>query len=741
MDAYGPLEADDPGRIGRYRIVGRLGLGGMGRVYLGRSPGGRAVAVKVVRDELAEDAEFRRRFVREVEAARRVTGFFTAAVVDADPDGDKPWLATAYVPGMSLEAAVAAHGPWPERSVRALGAALAEALEGVHGAGVVHRDLKPSNVLLAADGPRLIDFGISLAAEGTRLTMTGAAVGTPGFMSPEQLRGAAVGPASDVFALGAVLAHAATGAGPFGGGSAHALNYRVVHEPPDLTGVPSGLADVVRRCLAKDPGERPALPDLVAELGGDGPDGPEAGSPAGAGWLPEAVTAVLTREYTGAVDASTDTVAEPAVSPTASPVASPAPTKVATAPYPASPRPEASGTSEASGGRRPSAPAGRWRRAAVPAGAAAALAVVVAAVLVLGRGSGEGAAEPEPTPAQPKLTQLWSHGTGPHGRPVVRDGRVYFTPEGSVHAVDADTGDPLWKYGERITALSLSAVGESLYFENGAATEESVVQALDARSGKRRWVYEPGQTVYQGPIVADGTVYVTCREFGDYEKPTHLHAVDAGTGAKKWSRTAGRLVGGLAAAGGTVYYSSITDDGRARHLYALDARTGEQRWKVRLEGDVRNREVSLTVANGVVYGVREDGVLSARDLNGRLLWNHQTEIEDFDDVETPAIADGIVYLGGNGHNAGGEVVAVDARTGKELWRYDTGALTAPPTVEDGTVYADNDEGRLHLLDARTGDSLGGLRLADGSNANAAVAGGIVYFDAGDERLRAAEITR
>ncbi|MDW6063609.1 serine/threonine-protein kinase [Streptomyces sp. FXJ1.4098] len=184
MGAIAPLEAGDPERVGRYRIVGRLGRGGMGQVYLGRSPGGRAVAVKVVRAELADDPDFRRRFVREVAAARQVTGFFTAAVVDADPEGMPPWLATEYVPGMSLDAAVAAHGAWQESSVLALGAALAEALEAVHGADVVHRDLKPSNVLLAADGPRLIDFGISLASEATKLTLTGAMVGTPGFMSP-----------------------------------------------------------------------------------------------------------------------------------------------------------------------------------------------------------------------------------------------------------------------------------------------------------------------------------------------------------------------------------------------------------------------------------------------------------------------------------------------------------------------------------------------------------------------------
>ncbi|MFE2095358.1 serine/threonine-protein kinase, partial [Streptomyces sp. NPDC059460] len=235
----------------------------MGRVYLGRSASGRAVAVKVVRAELAEDTGFLRRFAREVEAARRVTGFFTAAVVDADLEGSPAWLATAYVPGMSLEAAVRTHGAWSQGSVLALGAGLAEALEAIHGAGLVHRDLKPSNVLLSADGPRLIDFGISAVAGASVLTETGMMVGTPGFMSPEQMTGKTVGPASDVFSLGAVLAFAATGVGPFGTGSAHAVNFRAVYEEPDLGGLPPGL-DVIGRCLAKDPGQRPTVPDLVA---------------------------------------------------------------------------------------------------------------------------------------------------------------------------------------------------------------------------------------------------------------------------------------------------------------------------------------------------------------------------------------------------------------------------------------------------------------------------------------------
>ena len=223
------LQPDDPQSIGPYRLVGQLGQGGMGRVFLGVSPGGRPVAVKAIRAELAANPEFRARFGREVAAARRVSGVFTAQVVDADVDGPVAWMATAYVPGPSLAEAVDTHGPLPEASLLALAAGLAESLNAIHAVGVVHRDLKPSNVLLAEDGPRVIDFGISRAAESTMLTQAGLVVGSPGFMSPEQAMGSDVGPPSDIFNLGAVLAFAATGEGPFGTGTTAALLYRVVH--------------------------------------------------------------------------------------------------------------------------------------------------------------------------------------------------------------------------------------------------------------------------------------------------------------------------------------------------------------------------------------------------------------------------------------------------------------------------------------------------------------------------------
>lgn len=261
------LRPGDPERIGDYTTLGRLGQGAMGTVFLARSPGGRQVAVKVVRTELADNDGFRQRFHREVAAMRAVGGFWTAAVVDADPDAPSPWLATEYVPGPTLQDAVAAEGPLTAPHTRALAAGLAEALRAVHGAGLVHRDLKPANVLLASDGPRVIDFGIAKALEGAALTATGMVVGTPGFLSPEQIEGRDVTPASDVFALGAVLVYAATGEGPFGTGTLPALVYRVVHGEPNLDGLPDDLRSLVVRCLDRRPDARPTPAELLAEVG------------------------------------------------------------------------------------------------------------------------------------------------------------------------------------------------------------------------------------------------------------------------------------------------------------------------------------------------------------------------------------------------------------------------------------------------------------------------------------------
>ncbi|MFF7438413.1 protein kinase [Streptomyces sp. NPDC008122] len=262
-EIFQPLAADDPKTVAGYRLAARLGAGGMGKVYLSYTPGGRPVAIKLIRPEFGEDAEFRRRFAQEVRSAQRVQGLFTAPVIDADPEGTQPWLATAYVPGPSLADAVVAHGALPVETVLLLVAGMAEALHVIHGAGIVHRDLKPSNVLLASDGPRVIDFGIAHAADATSLTGSGVTIGTPSFMAPEQAAGSRVTPATDVFALGQVAAYAATGVPAFGEGTGHGVLYRIVHEQPDLSAVPERLTELVTRCLAKEPEARPSLSEII----------------------------------------------------------------------------------------------------------------------------------------------------------------------------------------------------------------------------------------------------------------------------------------------------------------------------------------------------------------------------------------------------------------------------------------------------------------------------------------------
>jgi serine/threonine protein kinase len=266
-----PLSPSDPRTVGEFHLRARLGSGGMGRVYLGYSPAGRAVAVKVVRPELAGDPEFSRRFAREVEVAKAVGGMYTAPVVAAGLDDDPPWLATAFVAGPSLAELVGRHGPLPGPAVWRLAAGLTEALQAVHACGLVHRDLKPANVLLALDGPHLIDFGISRALDSSSLTQTGIVVGTPGYMAPEQAEGQKTGPSSDVFSLGALLAFAATGKAPFGHGSAAAVLYRLVSGKPDLEGLPPDLRGAITACMTKDPGKRPALPELSGLIAKHGP--------------------------------------------------------------------------------------------------------------------------------------------------------------------------------------------------------------------------------------------------------------------------------------------------------------------------------------------------------------------------------------------------------------------------------------------------------------------------------------
>jgi uncharacterized membrane protein YgcG len=277
-----PLRGPDPDRVGPYGLLGRLGAGAMGRVYLGRSTSGRLVAVKTIRVEYAEEPDFRARFAQEVAAARQVSGVFTAAVVAADPDAAVPWLATAYVPAPSLAQLVAACGPLPVPAVRWLAAGCAEALDSIHAAGLVHRDLKPSNVLVSQDGPRVIDFGVARAVERVQLTTAHGSLGTPAYMAPEQARDTRrATAASDVFSLGSTLLYAATGHAPYRGETVTDILVQLATDEPDLDGLPAELAGVVGPCLRREPGERPTPAALLAALAPDLPveaahDGPPA---------------------------------------------------------------------------------------------------------------------------------------------------------------------------------------------------------------------------------------------------------------------------------------------------------------------------------------------------------------------------------------------------------------------------------------------------------------------------------
>ncbi|MGH3253327.1 MAG: protein kinase domain-containing protein [Trebonia sp.] len=267
-----PLSANDPRMIGEFRLHSRLGAGGMGQVYLGFSPAGRAVAIKVIHSQFAADPEFLRRFSHEVTAARSVGGMYTAPVVDSSVTDSSPWLATAYVPGPPLATVVAKYGALPEATVWRLAAGLAEALRAVHTAGVIHRDLKPANVLLADDGPHVIDFGISRPFHGTQLTSAGMVIGTPGYMSPEQVESGPAGPASDIFSLGCVLAYAVTGSPPFGGEHLASVLYRIVSTEPDLSAIPPRLRQVIEACLKKDPAQRPGPAQVIAMINALGPE-------------------------------------------------------------------------------------------------------------------------------------------------------------------------------------------------------------------------------------------------------------------------------------------------------------------------------------------------------------------------------------------------------------------------------------------------------------------------------------
>ncbi|MFF1359248.1 PQQ-binding-like beta-propeller repeat protein [Streptomyces sp. NPDC058297] len=765
MAAFAPLEAGDPRQAGPYGIVGRLGSGGMGRVYLARSPGGRTVAVKVIREELADDPTFRRRFAREVQAARQVTGFFTAAVLDAAPEADPPWLATAYLPGLSLSEAVAAHGAWPEQPVWALGTALAEALEAIHSAEVVHRDLKPSNVLLAADGPRVIDFGISVAADDTKLTLTGAAVGTPGYMPPEQLVGKEGGPAGDVFALGAVLAYAVTGTGPFGGGSAHGVNFRVVHEEPDLSRVPARLADVVARCLAKDPQQRPSVPALVEELGQLSAACPTAGVFSGSGWLPAPVATEITRIQATPLPA----MAIGTVPLKAPPVGAP-PAAAEQSPASAVPRTAVATTAVGDGPTAglpvpPPQPVSAGRLLGLSRGhaliglAVAAVLAVLAGTLLLpdgllsgDRGNAQGKG---PTAAATKtelaFEELWSYEADPAGPPVIVDGKVYFGDQGgTLHALDTSGGTQVWKYDGLKGARPVAIADGAVYAFSGDA---GALHSVDADTGGRRWSFKiddastgaaPEGTEYgiSAVAVAKGTVYLLTNPWPKGQPA--LYALDAGTREELWNRPVDLGLSTALTVADGVIYCGLGGKDYENYLYALDADTGDQLWRIKTGGSNRGKVTSLSVAESTVYFGSEEGTFYAADAsNGEVRWKYQSESKDAEWTDPPLVADGVVYTSVKGRfdtdDSPGRVYAFAADSGKRLWDHVTTGPASPPVLTGGALHF-SDAGTLQALDPRTGKSLGDVPLTTSTAPLLTVSGDRVYFDGGDERLHAGRIS-
>jgi outer membrane protein assembly factor BamB len=705
----GELQPEDPQQVGPYRLLGRLGAGGMGQVYLGLSPGGRHVAVKIVHPEFAASPDFRVRFRREVAAAQKVSGLFTAPVVDADVSGVPLWLATAYVPGPSLSEAVNEHGPLPAPSVLALAAGLAEGLAAIHAAGVVHRDLKPMNVLLAPDGPRIIDFGISRAVEATSLTGAGFVVGSAGFMSPEQAAGGDVGKASDIFSLGTVLVFAATGEGPFGTGSSDALLYRVVHNPPDLGRVPDEVRPLVERCLAKDPASRPSAADILAEVGAAHPV---------PGWLPDPVI----RPYAGEP-------ARPASGGTAEVPATDDPTMAAASAGgqagPAGPPPGNGQLAEA--GRDPTPR--RRRRPLILAGITTTLVVagVIIGVVVAGSTPRTVAAAHSPassrSPARPRPARrgwIFTAAASVDGTATVAGGVVYVGDDnGNVYAIDAATGALRWKLPTGSSVVSRPAVVDGTVY---VGSENNDVYALNAATGAVIWKYPTGGSVDSGPAVTDGVVYVG-------NDNNEVFALDAATGHVRWTQpnVGDNVTTNPAVVGGTVYVGCEDNS-----VYALNAATGAIRWQRPTHGQVNS---SPAVVGGTVYVGSDDGnVYALNAATGAVEWTRPTggKVES-----SPAVSGGTVYIGSDDH----KVFALDAATGAVEWTRPTGGVVeSSPVLSGGLVFVGSGDGYVYALDAATGAVRWRVNTNGQVNATAAVYGGMVYIGTDDDAVYALTTT-
>ncbi|NUP39259.1 MAG: serine/threonine-protein kinase [Streptomyces sp.] len=661
-------EAELPEYAGHYRLESCLGSGGMGVVHLARSTSGMKLAVKVVHAEFAKDPEFRGRFRQEVAAARRVSGAFTASVVDADPEAERPWMATLFIPGPTLSEHVKRNGPMPPAQLRRLMAGLAEALRDIHRVGVVHRDLKPSNVLLAEDGPKVIDFGISRPKDSELRTETGKLIGTPPFMAPEQFRRPReVGPAADIFALGSVLVHAATGRGPFDSDSPYVVAYQVVHDEPDLTGVPEDLSPLVLRCLAKEPEDRPTPDELMREL--------------------------------RSVSASYDTQAF-----------IPAQRRTLEAPPSAEPRVEEPES-------KPQRPAeGRLRKKVLLA--AGALVLVAGGLLATVQLLGDAPAPAHGTApgASPAGFRAWTAKPVSGSEGPVRcsygAGKLLCAQPGLVFALDPSDGGLLWRHRTDTTRWNGPPVLSGGLVQLPLLDRGRRLEALDPASGKVRWqrkvpAYESVQPAGSMLLLvrADGTVT----------------GVDGSSGATRWSRAIpGHKALAFSSFAGDplAYLASVSDDGASTRVSAVDPVTGEVRWDARLKGALQ----PCGSAGGSVFFTAVDGVYG--DTQAVVRYHPRSRAARRVVLPLPltsaraGVREGVVQL----LATGGSLEAVDTGTGKQLWTIETSVSRGSAPVSDGRhVYVSAADGRLLAVDARKGILEGQTPARLGKNQDQVVA--------------------
>ncbi|MFI6337972.1 serine/threonine-protein kinase [Streptomyces sp. NPDC050535] len=643
------VEAELPEYAGHYRLESCLGSGGMGVVHLARSTSGMRVAVKVVHARYAKDPEFRGRFRQEVAAARRVSGAFTASVVDADPEAERPWMATLFIPGSTLDDEVKRNGAMPVGQLRRLMAGLAEALRDIHRVGVVHRDLKPSNVLLAEDGPKVIDFGISRPKDSELHTETGKLIGTPPFMAPEQFRRPReVGPAADIFALGSVMVHAATGRGPFDSDSPYLVAYQVVHDEPDLTGVPENLAPLVLRCLAKEPEERPTPDELMREL--------------------------------RSVAASYDTQAF-----------------IPAQRLGGSPKPQP-------GVKASKARLGRHfrKRAVLGTGAVALLAGgALASVQLLGGDSGTPRKDASHSTSTSATFGAWATKPAPgaKGMPQCSYGaeKLICAQPGMVVALDPAGGTVRWR--RPIAELGVSdkppvlSGGLVHILTNG----DRRLQALDPASGKARWSLDV--SAYNDRQYAGGMLLLT-------STAGKVTGVDSATGETKWSgRIANQSVPYFVSFAGDplAYATSSAGDGASTRVTAVDPDTGDVRWDAKLDGSLK----PIGSTNGAVVLVSVDSVYG--DVDAVVRYDPETRASRR--VPLPVhLEQAVATVRGNLVHlltVGGSLVAVDLEAQEQKWRLETSVTWgSAPVSDDRHVYFTAADGRLLAIDARSGELLG-----------------------------------